>query len=538
MPFSGLCALIGLLVLAGLGLYATSSSSRLPLPPGPQATWFGKVELPRFQPWRTYAQWKNLYGDLVYIRIFGNPVLVLNSAQAISDLLEKRSANYSSRPIRTMVVDLIGWDWLFSSMQYGKTWKRHRNLFLKYFPMNNNAEYHPVQTLEAHTLLRNLMESPENFRGHARRAGAAVILSVTYGITVDEEVDSQGDNFVTLADKALAGLARAGIFGTYMVDYIPILKHIPPWFPGAAFRRQAKKWRESTDEMVNRPFEVVKQRMVSASAARPAAGTASSCVVAGELENLAMGGRGESEKIIRNVAATCYAAGADTVVSALSSLFLAIALNPEVQVKAQAQLDQVLGGRLPALTDRAQLPYIVSIAWIYPSFVAEMFEGLHMLRGKLLRWNPVTPLGLAHYVSEEDEYRGYRIPKGTTVLPNVWGILHDPAEYPNPLSFDPDRYEDSEGNIRKGINNLPDAAFGFGRRMCPGRNFAFDFLWIATASILSVFTISRAIDENGNDVKPEEKYTSNLLSHPGPFQCGIAPRSRDAIELISQTQPL
>ena len=45
---------------------------------------------------------------------------------------------------------------------------------------------------------------------------------------------------------------------------------------------------------------------------------------------------------------------------------------------------------------------------------------------KLLRWNPVTPLGLAHYVSQDDEYQGYRIPKGTTVLPNVWAILHDP----------------------------------------------------------------------------------------------------------------
>ncbi|KAK1232695.1 hypothetical protein PQX77_004171 [Marasmius sp. AFHP31] len=411
-----------------------------------------------------------------------------------------------------MVVDLIGWDWLFSSMRYGSVWKNHRNLFLKYFPIHHTTEYHPAQTSGTHTLLRNLLDNPEDFRVHVRQSAAAIILSVTYGITVDEEVDPHGDNFVTLADKALTGLAQAGIFGTYMVDYLPFLKYIPAWFPGAAFKRQAMKWREWTDEMVNRPFELVKLRM--------AEGTASSCFTASELESLLSGDSGEKEKTIRNVAATSYAAGADTVASALSSLFMAIALYPEVQVKAQAQLDQVLGGRLPALADRSQLPYIDRICY------------------ELLRWNPVTPLGIAHSVSNEDEYRGYRIPKGTTVLANVWGILHDPAQYPDPLLFNPDRFGDIKENERRGINNIPDAAFGFGRRMCPGRYFAFDSLWIATASVLSVFTISKPFDNDGNVIELEESYTSGLLSHPNPFQCKITPRSREARELIEHTEPL
>lgn len=45
-------------------------------------------------------------GDLIYIRLLGSPVLVLNSAQAIHDLLDKRGHVYSSRPSRPMVVDL------------------------------------------------------------------------------------------------------------------------------------------------------------------------------------------------------------------------------------------------------------------------------------------------------------------------------------------------------------------------------------------------------------------------------------------------
>jgi cytochrome P450 len=82
----------------------------------------------------------------------------------------------------------------------------------------------------------------------------------------------------------------------------------------------------------------------------------------------------------------------------------------------------------------------------------------------LLRWYPALPLGLAHYTTENDEYRGYQIPKGTTVLPNVWAILHDPKLYPDPEVFIPDRFVDSEKNAAAGINERPEIAFGFGRR--------------------------------------------------------------------------
>jgi cytochrome P450 len=73
-------------------------------------------------------------------------------------------------------------------------------------------------------------------------------------------------------------------------------------------------------------------------------------------------------------------------------------------------------------------------------------------------------MGLAHFATEDDEYQGYRIPKGTAVLPNVWAILHDASIYPDPLTFDAARFVDRKSNALAGINELPDAAFGFGRR--------------------------------------------------------------------------
>ena len=80
-------------------------------------------------------------------------------------------------------------------------------------------------------------------------------------------------------------------------------------------------------------------------------------------------------------------------------------LHPEIQQRAQQDIDSVVGSdRLPQFSDRNALPYLDFI-------VAEC-----------LRWNPVGPLGVAHYVTEDDVYEGYTIPKGTTVLPNVWYV--------------------------------------------------------------------------------------------------------------------
>ncbi|KAL0951064.1 hypothetical protein HGRIS_007803 [Hohenbuehelia grisea] len=474
----------------------------LPLPPGPRVAWWGNAAVPRERQWIAYAQeWRERYGDLIYVHMFGNPLLILNSAEVVADLFEKRSSVYSSRPIRTMIVELMGWGWLFSTLPYGPWWRRHRTLFHNHFHANTLSEYHPIQIQETHTLLRNLLESPDRFRYYIRRWGAGIVLKMAYGHQMAEE----GDDYVSLADRALEGLAKAGIFGTYMVDYIPALKYVPAWMPGASFQRKAMEWKRSVDEMVERPFQMVKRAMSD--------GTASSCFMTTELEQA--GSDPEQIQIVKDVAATTYTAGADTTVSTVASFILAMTLHPEIARKAQNELANNIGTRLPQYTD--SLPYIDCICW------------------ELLRWNPVTPLGLARSTTKHDEYRGYLIPKGTTVLPNVWGILHDPKVYPEPLAFNPDRFLDAEGNTAAGINPLPQAAFGFGRRMCPGNKIAFQSVWMAVASILTVYDITNAFDDEGNNVIPKPNFTPAALSHPEPFLCQIKPRSSHAIALIRQT---
>ncbi|KAF8844010.1 cytochrome P450 [Paxillus ammoniavirescens] len=462
--------------------------------------------------WLTYASWKETYGDLIYLRVFGSPIMVINSAEIAEDLLERRSRNYSSRPVRTMVVELMGWDWLFSSMPYGSRWRDHRSLFHRHFRRYMTSNYHPVVLKETHTTLRNLLDSPEQYGHHIRRhvnqtlTAAAIVMKISYG----HNISDKGDVYVTIADQALQGLGQAGIFGSFLVDYLPFLKYIPEFIPGAEFKRQARAWRVATRSMIDKPFQMVKDRM--------AGGTAIPCFAQSELEMWMQSSERDPayETLIKNVAGISYAGG---TVSTLLSFVLAMVIHPDIQRKAQRQLDDALGTeRLPSFADRKRLPFIDCLVW------------------ECLRWNPVLPMGVAHFVSEDDEYRGYFIPKGTSVLPNVWAMLHDEKCYPDPLRFDPERFVDQAANKKLGINKFPQAAFGFGRRLCPGRWLAMDSVWIAIASILSVYTIEKAVSDNGEEITPSVEYTSSLLSRPKPFRCQFVPRSERATQLIEQTR--
>lgn len=90
-------------------------------------------------------------------------------------------------------------------------------------------------------------------------------------------------------------------------------------------------------------------------------------------------------------------------VSSIQTFFLAMTLYPEVQRKAQEEIDEVLGtARLPKVVDRVNLPYINAVV------------------KEVLRWHPVAPMGIPHMSTEDDMFEGHFIPKGSLILPNIW----------------------------------------------------------------------------------------------------------------------
>lgn len=88
-------------------------------------------------------------------------------------------------------------------------------------------------------------------------------------------------------------------------------------------------------------------------------------------------------------------------------------------------------------------------------------------------------------------------------------ILHDEDRYPDPDTFNPSRFLTSEGTLDADVPD-PGDVFGYGRRICPGRHFAMDVIWLAIANILSVITIGKPLDENGNAIEPSGEFRNGL----------------------------
>lgn len=90
-------------------------------------------------------------------------------------------------------------------------------------------------------------------------------------------------------------------------------------------------------------------------------------------------------------------------------------------------------------------------------------------------------------------------------------MLHDEKQYPNPEVFDPTRWLTPEGQAVKENPDPLDISFGFGRRICPGRHFAMDTIFIAVSHMLATFNIEAFRDANGNPVIPTQEYTTGLI---------------------------
>ncbi|KAJ7247337.1 cytochrome P450, partial [Mycena rebaudengoi] len=498
-------AIICVALIILYAVYYRRSMSMLPLPPGPpKLPLVGNLfDMPRKFEWETYMQWSREYNsDIIHLNVAGASIIVLNSVEAANDLLVKRSSIYSDRARMTMLNELMGWDFGVGFMKYGPRWRAHRRLLQNEFNPTAALRFRPKELAATHELLRRILRNPESVMDHFRQIIADIVISVSYGIQVLQE----NDPYITLVRDAMHTLSIAGPPGTFLVDFLPILKYVPDWFPGAQFQRKAKAWRKLARDSLDVPFADAK-RNIATGVAQPSFTSYS----LGKMENSV-----EYEDLVKAAAGNVYNAGADTTVSALGTFALAMMANPEAQRRAQQEIDTVVGhNRLPNFDDEDSLPYVSALV------------------KEVLRWKNVLPVGIPHFISVEDVYRGYRIPAGSIVMANAWAMSHDESMYPDPHAFKPERF------LLDGKPNPhvlpPDSAFGFGRRVCPGRHFAMASLYISVVSILAAFDISKAVGDDGNVIEPDYEQETGLICMPRPFKCSITPRSKQAVELIHAT---
>ncbi|KAG6908819.1 hypothetical protein DXG01_003172 [Tephrocybe rancida] len=379
----------------------------------------------------------------------------------------------------------------------------HRRLLHHELHSSAAMRFHPHEIKATHGLLRRLLDSPDDLMEHLRQMAGETIIAIAYGI----KVQPKDDPYITTAAEGVHPLLVAGVPGAFLVDSIPILKYVPDWVPFADFKRKAKHWKKLALDMIDLPYEAAKRNIEN--------GDRTPSFTLSSLENMdESGDLKQQEYTIKSAAGTMYGAGSDTTVSAIASCVLGLLTNPMALKKAQEEMDRAVGpDRLPTFDDEDSLPYITAIT------------------KEALRWRDVTPMAVPHLLHVDDEYNGYRLPKGSIIIANAWAMLHDENIYPRPFDFDPDRFL-KNGKLDPNVRDPMHAAFGFGRRVCPGRYMAFSAVWIAVASLVATYDITKARDANGAVIEPSQEYTSSLVCMPLPFECSITPRSTQAEALI------
>jgi len=209
-----------------------------------------------------------------------------------------------------------------------------------------------------------------------------------------------------------------------------------------------------------------------------------------------------------NALTSILAAGVHTCQAALLWCFVYLILHPEVQKKAQEELDRVIGNdRLPMIQDRPDLPYIQSVIT------------------EVIRMRPSLPLSLPHALIQDDVVEDqFHLPKDTLVFPNVWYMLHNPETYPEPDIFNPDRYGSSQTEMTK----VEELVFGFGRRTCPGVHLAQATLFSFVSTVLATCTILPEKD----GILPSTRTTHGGITFPEKFSCRLEVRSQRALTLL------
>ncbi|TFK33958.1 cytochrome P450 [Crucibulum laeve] len=326
-------------VLSPDNLCFARRSGGLPLPPGPKGhPLIGNLrDLPTSFEWITYHKWCKDFGkfpaplidtDTLHQNLAGTSLIVLDTSEAATELLERRSSLYSGRARMPMVNELMGWNFNFGFMPYDletsnrfksfSSKRKHRRLMHQTFHPTAARKFRPHEIKATHGLLRRLLESPDDLIGNLRQMTGETIISIAYGLQV------------------------------------------PEWVPGAGFKRKAKEWKRLARRMIELPYEAAKNSI--------AKGEADDSFVSFSLQKIDEGTNDDAyqEDIIQGTAGTMYTevilTGSDTTVSAIASCILGLLEHPHNLQKARKDIDSVVeSGHLPTFEDENALPYVTAI---------------------------------------------------------------------------------------------------------------------------------------------------------------------------------
>ncbi|KAJ3565002.1 hypothetical protein NPX13_g7650 [Xylaria arbuscula] len=441
-------------------------------PPGPPTLpIIGNIhQLPKSQPHKQFQKWAKEYGP-AYSLILGTQILiVISDGAGVKELLDKKAAICSDRLPWYIGQTLCSGGHRFLMMPYGDDWRTFRRVGHQSMNSWASKAYIPYQEIESMQMLREMLHDPALFYESFRRFSNSLSAHMIFGWRTIKHDDPR---LLQIYDGSLDFSTLAG------------------------FLEEARRSLE--------------------------AGTLKPCIAADMLR--AQENEGFSDVQAAYTLGSWFEAGSDTTSSTMYGFACAMVLFPEAQKRAQAEIDEIVGSRLPTLDDEFSLPYIRACV------------------KESLRWMPVASIGAApHAITRDDVYMGFKIPKGAGLVHNIYTLNMDEKRYADPRTFDPQRFFGDRQSAAEAAQN-PDWSsrdhygFGVGRRICLGMSIAERSLFLTIVRMLWAFDFSPEKDAAGNDILPDgENLTPGLAQHPPRFAARIVPRDPKRTQIIMKAE--
>ncbi|XP_020225312.1 flavonoid 3'-monooxygenase [Cajanus cajan] len=470
----------------------------LPLPPGPRP-WPIVGNLPQVgrAPHRGLTALAQTYGPLMHLRFGATDVVVAASASVAEQFLKVHDTNFCNRPLnfKTTYLTYNKQDLIFAP--YGPRWRLLRKISaLHMFSGKAVDHFSQLRQEEVERLIRNLARS----ESEAVNLGQLLNVHITNTLTRimigrrlfndNDSCDHRANEFKSMVVELMVLLGASNIG-----DFIPILN----WLDLQGVKAQTKNLHKWFDVFLT---SILKEHKISRNEQQQDFLSA----ILSHKETPEEGGE-LLEPEIKAIFADMLIAGTDTSSSTIEWAIAELIRNPQIMVKVQQELNIVVGR--DRLVTELDLPYL--------SYLQAVVK-------ETLRLHPPTPISLPRIAEESCEIFGYRIPKGATLLVNIWAIGRDPREWLNPLEFKPERFlpNSEKASIDVKGNSFEVIPFGAGRRMCVGVSLGLKLVQLLVATLAHTFDWEL---ENGNDPKKlnmDEAFgitlqrAEPLFAHPRP----------------------
>ncbi|KAM9314386.1 cytochrome P450 2U1 [Pholidichthys leucotaenia] len=409
------------------------------------------------------AELAAVYGNICSLFIGSQLVVVLSGYEAVKDALSNHPEVFSDRPDIPAITILTQRKGIVFA-PYGPIWRKQRKF------CHTTLRSFGLGTLSLEPCIQHGLATvkTELVRLNKECGAAGVDLAPLISSSVSNVICSlilgqrfhhEDREFRTILDLMVRGLEICMNSPAILINIVPLLYYLP----FGVFKELRQVERDITVFLKS----IITKHRETLDPENPRDLTDMYLI-----EMLAQQANGEEDSIFTEdylfyIIGDLFIAGTDTTTNSVLWILLYMVLHPDIQDKVQAEIDEVVGPhRVPSLTDKGNLPFTE----------ATIME--------VQRLAVVVPLAIPHMASATTEFRGYTIPKGTVILPNLWSVHRDPTVWDDPDSFNPARFLDDEGKLLRKECFIP---FGTGRRVCMGEQLAKMELFLMVTNLLHAF---------------------------------------------------